>query len=81
MKRVENKTEELNTLQEDMKSMKGGMEDITKIVLHLENFEGNVVEEIKKHLARIQEEEAQKRILKEKMLADIAEEEKCCIVI
>ena len=59
VKRVEAKTDELNTLKEDMKSMKEGMEDITKRVLHLENYESKVVEEMKKHFARIQEEETQ----------------------
>ena len=57
------------------------MEDITKRVLLLENYKGNVVEEMKKHFTRIQEEEAQKKNLKEKILAEIAEEEKCCLVI
>ena len=63
---MEAKTEELNTLKEDIRSMKEGMEDINKM---------------KKHFARIQEEEAQKKNLKEKILAEIAEEEKCCLVI
>ena len=61
--------------------MKEGMEDITKRELNLEKGENNVVEEMKKHFAKVQEDEANKKNLKEKILAEIAEEEKCCLVI
>ena len=61
--------------------MKEGMEDITKRVLNLEKGKNNVVEEMKKHFAKVQEEEANKKNIKEKILAEIAEEENCCLVI
>ena len=81
IKRVESKTEELNVLQEDLKQMKEGMEDIRNRVNRLENVEKNVVEEMKKHMERLQEEENRKNKMKMKILEEIAEEEKCCLVI
>ena len=81
IKKVEEKTEIVSAMQDDIKSVKEGLVDITKRVSDLEKSEGNLVEEMKKHFTKVQEEETKKNNLKEKTLAEIAKEEKCCLII
>ena len=62
-------------MQEDIKNVKEGM------VTNLENSERNMVEEMKKHFIKVQEDETKMKNLKEMILAEIAKEEKCCLII
>ena len=71
----------VSAMQEDIKNVKEGMVDITKRVTNLKNSERNMVDEMKKHFTKVQEDETKKKNLKENILADIAEEEKCCQII
>ena len=81
IQRVAKKTEEINTLHEDMRMIKDGMKEIGVRVDHLENMEKSVVEEVKKHLQKIEKDELDKRNLKSQILEKIGEEEKCCLII
>ena len=46
----------------------------------LENSERNMVKEMKKHMDKMRDEEAKTKNMKEKLLAEIAQEEKCCLI-
>ena len=61
--------------------MKDGMKDISTRVDCLENFEKKVVEEMKKPLEKIQNKEIVRRKLKDRILEEILEEEKCCLIL
>ena len=43
--------------------------------------EKNVVEEMNNPLEKMQEEETDRRKMKEKILKEIADEEKCCLIL
>ena len=81
VKKVEKKAEIVEAMQGDLKKVQEGMALMDKRVSELENSGKNVLEEMKKQMEKIREDEARTRNLKEKLLADISEEEKCCLVI
>ena len=64
-----------------MKTLNYGMKDMSTIVDCLENVEKNVVEEMKKPLEMIQNKEIVRRKLKDRILEEISEEEKCCLIL
>lgn len=57
------------------------MDTISERVSKLENSERNSIEEMRKHLVRLKDEEEKNNCLREKILKEITEEEKCVIVI
>ena len=74
VKEVEKRTEMVSVMKEDLKKVQDGMVSINERVTSLENSERNMIEEMKKHFNKMRDEEMKTKKLKEKILAEIAEE-------
>ena len=81
VRRVEKKAEEIDTVRNELKDVRIDVRGIATRVDKLENGEGNVVEEVRKHLIAMEREESKDRDMINNILEEIADKEKCALVV